>query len=108
MCGAILRSVRGVEVDAGSIDLSVIESVVSGPGHYLGESQTLSLMKSEYVYPRLSDRQSISQWQEGGGKTIWDRAVERVRELESLPDPTHLPTSREAAIRAAFPIRLVE
>lgn len=105
MCGAILRSVRGVEVMDGGIDLARIEAVVTGDGHYLGEAQTLALMKTEYVYPRLGDRQGISEWRDAGSKTIWERARERVRELSDIP-ASHLPRSREAAIRAAFDIHL--
>jgi trimethylamine--corrinoid protein Co-methyltransferase len=106
MCGAILRSVRGVETNPGAVDLDIIESVVTGPGHYLGEGQTLALMKSEYTYPKLGNRQSIADWAEGGARTIWDRAIERAAEIERSDPPTHLPPEREAAIRAAFPIHL--
>lgn len=106
MCGAILRTVRGVETDPGAIDLDIIEGVVTGPGHYLGEAQTLALMKSEYTYPELGDRQSIADWTEGGAGTIWDRAVARVAEIEQSGPPIHLPPDREAAVRAAFPIHL--
>lgn len=106
MCGAILRTVRGVEMPVGSIDLDIIDHVVSGPGHYLGESQTLSLMKSEYTYPTLGDRKSISDWKDDGEKTIWDRAVERVREIDAQSRPSHLPSERETKIRDAFSIHL--
>ncbi|MEM7089751.1 MAG: trimethylamine methyltransferase family protein [Pseudomonadota bacterium] len=105
MCGAILRSVRGVEVTNTAIDLDRIEAVATGAGHYLGEAQTLALMKTEYAYPRLGNRQSISDWQDSGSQTIWDSAIDRTRQLLSDP-PTHLPRHREAAIRAAFDIRL--
>ena len=105
MCGAILRSVRGIEIPEGAIDLDMIEAVATGPGHYLGERQTLALMKSEYAYPRLGDRTSIHDWLDGGGKTIWDRAVARVNEIRADP-PTHLPPEREAAIRERFDIKL--
>ncbi len=108
MCGAILRSVRGVEFSTGAIDLDMIENVVTGPGHYLGEAQTLELMKSEYQYPELGDRQAIADWVEEGEKTIWDRAVERVKEIEQLGPAEHLSAKAEAAIRQAFPIHLPE
>ena len=106
MCGAILRSVRGVEFADGAIDLDLMERVVTGPGHYLGEPQTLALMKSEYTYPELGDRQSIVDWTEGGAKSIWQRAKERVTEIDKADPPSHLPADREARIRAAFPIHL--
>lgn len=108
MCGAILRSVRGIELAPDSIDLDLIENVVTGAGHYLGEAQTLALMKSEYTYPTLGDRQSIDDWTREGAKSIWDRAVARVAEIERSDPPAHLSSEREAAIRAAFPIHLPE
>ena len=107
MCGAILRAVRGVELNETSIDLDRIEAVATGAGHYLGEAQTLELMKTEYTYPTLGNRQSISDWQDAGSPTIWDVAIKRCATLLEN-SPTHLPPDREAAIRAAFDIRLPE
>jgi trimethylamine--corrinoid protein Co-methyltransferase len=107
MCGAILRTVRGIELNGESIDLDRIEAVATGAGHYLGEAQTLELMKTEYTYPVLGNRQSISDWRDAGSRTIGDAARDRTAELLSTP-PTHLPHDREAAIRAAFDIRLPE
>ncbi|MEM7120274.1 MAG: trimethylamine methyltransferase family protein [Pseudomonadota bacterium] len=106
MCGAILRSVRGIEMPHDAIDLDMIERVVTGPGHYLGEDQTLALMKSEYTYPDLGDRQSIADWTDDGAKSIWQRARQRVAEIDKADPPSHLPADREARIRVAFPIHL--
>ena len=106
MCGAILRSVRGVEMFDGAIDLDMIEQVVTGEGHFLGTAQTLSLMTTEYVYPELGDRQSVNDWIESGGKTVWDRARTRVADIQAMPAPDHLPADVEAAIRAGLPIML--
>lgn len=108
MCGAILRSVRGVEVDPAYLDLAIIEEVVGGEGHYLGSAQTLELMRSEYVYPDLGDRQSVDEWVSAGEPSLWDRAGERVAEILAAGRPGHLPAENEAAIRAAFPIHLEE
>ena len=108
MCGAILRSVRGIEMPAGGIDLDMIEAVVTGDGHYLGTRQTLELMTTEYVYPKLGDRQSVSDWLNSGSNTVWDKARTRVAEIEAMPAPSHLPAGIEAAIRARLPIHLRE
>ena len=108
MCGAILRSVRGVEVDTSYLDLAIVEEVVSGEGHYLGTAQTLELMRSEYVYPDLGDRQSVDEWVSAGEPSLWDRAGEQVREILAAGRPGHLDPANEAAIRAAFPIHLEE
>ncbi|MFY0622889.1 MAG: trimethylamine methyltransferase family protein [Pelagimonas sp.] len=106
MCGAILRSVRGVEMFEGAVDLDLIEEVVTGEGHYLGTAQTLDLMTKEYVYPALGDRQSVNDWLESGARTIWDKAKSRVAEIEAMPAPDHLPKEIEAALRARLPIYL--
>jgi trimethylamine--corrinoid protein Co-methyltransferase len=106
MCGAILRSVRGVEVREELFDLEAIERVVTGEGHYLGEPQTLALMKTEYVYPELGDRASVSDWVDGGRKSIWERARERVTEILAGEAPDHLPAAADRAIRERFPIKL--
>ncbi|PVH28038.1 trimethylamine methyltransferase family protein [Pararhodobacter oceanensis] len=108
MCGAILRSVRGIEMFEGAIDLDLIEQVVTGEGHYLGTAQTMALMTREYVYPSLGDRQNIYNWVQSGERTIWHRAIDCVTELEARPAPDHLPADVEAAIRARMPIHLPE
>lgn len=106
MCGAILRAVRGIEVSADTLDLTMIERVVSGEGHYLGEPATLARMKTDYVYPTLGDRLSVADWIGAGSRTVWDRARDRVDTILSGPPPTHLSAEAEARIRAGFPIRL--
>ena len=105
MCGAILRTVRGIEAAPDLLDIEMIERVVTGDGHYLGDPQTLRLMKSEFVYPVLGDRQSVADWRESGGLSIWDRAKSRAREMLSRP-PDHLPAAVEQSIRDRFGIYL--
>ena len=106
MCGAILRTVRGIEVSDDLLDLDSIERVVSGEGHYLGEPQTLELMKSEYVYPELGNRQSVADWLEAGAETIWQRARGQVQELLASPPADHLTADRDRKIRQQFNIKL--
>ncbi len=106
MCGAILRSVRGIEFEQGGLDLEMIERVVTGEGHYLGEEQTLALMKTEYVYPRLADRRSVSDWVDAGQKSIWERARSQVNGILAGSPPEHLSREAERKIRDAVPIRL--
>ena len=105
MCGAILRTVRGIDTSPEMLDIASIERVVTGEGHYLGEAQTLQLMKSEYVYPLIGDRQSVDEWTESGRLSIWNRAQARVKEIMQTA-PTHLPREAERAIRDRFRIRL--
>ena len=108
MCGAILRSVRGVEVRDELIDLEMIERVATGEGHYLGEAQTLARMRCEYVYPKLGDRRGVGEWIEAGRTSIWSRARDRVAKILAAEAPDHLTPAADRAIRERFPIRLGE
>ena len=107
MCGAVLRTVQGVDVSPGMLDLASMARVVSGDGHYLGDAQTIALMTTEYTYPSLGDRQSVADWIEAGRQTIWDRAKARVQTLQAA-EPTHLSPTAERAVRAQFNIHLME
>ncbi|WP_162933065.1 trimethylamine methyltransferase family protein [Roseovarius sp. EL26] len=106
MCGAILRSIRGIEVSDDTLNLESIERVVTQDGHYLGEAETLKRMKTDYLYPALADRQSVNDWVDAGEQSIWDRAQARVADILASPGPTHLSVETEAKIRATYPIRL--
>ncbi len=106
MCGAILRSVRGIEISDDALDVEMIQRVVDGEGHYLGEDATLRRMKTDYVYPRLADRQGVDDWIDAGRLTIWDRAEERVAEILAGDEPSHLSRNAEEKIRQALPICL--
>ncbi len=108
MCGAILRSVRGVEVEPDYLDLAITESVVSGDGHYLGHEQTLQLMRSEYVYPDLGDRLSVAEWVDAGKPELWDAARVQVQQILAGGRPEHLSRAAESAIRNQFDIELPE
>ena len=105
---AILRSVRGVEVEPDYLDIGIINEAVTGEGHYLGHTQTLELMRSEYVYPRLGDRESVDDWVAKGSPSLWSRAQERVNEIVAAGRPSHLGVEAESAIRSQFPILLPE
>jgi trimethylamine--corrinoid protein Co-methyltransferase len=106
MCGAILRTVRGIDVSDELLDLDSIERVVCGEGHFLGEAQTRQLMKTEYVYPELGDRQSVADWLDGGGLQIWERARQRVTSILAETQPAHLSANADTRIRDAFSIKL--
>ncbi|MGB0507797.1 MAG: trimethylamine methyltransferase family protein, partial [Pikeienuella sp.] len=85
MISSIRRSMRGIEVNENTISIDLIDETARGVGHYLGATQTMSLMESEYVYPSLGDRLSPDDWVEKGSHDIWDRANELVRAILSQP-----------------------
>lgn len=106
MCGAILRSIRGIEVSAATLDLGAVERVVTRDGHYLGEAETLRRMKSDYHYPALANRQSVNDWIDAGRLSIWDQARSRVADILAASPPMHLNVDAEARIRGRYPVRL--
>ena len=106
MIGAVLRGVRGLEVNDETLAADVIETVVTGEGHYLGHQQTLARMKSDYYYPEVADRQSPNDWKDAGSLDIRERARNRAREVLQSHFPSHLSPELDARIRAGFDILL--
>ena len=83
LLGQVQRCVRGIDVTEDSVSLETMRSVcLDGPGHYLGHSQTLDVMQTEYIYPVLADRTSPKEWVEIGRPDL-DPARDRTQE----PDP---------------------
>ena len=67
---------------------------------------TFALMESEYLYPKVSDRASASEWEEAGGSDAMERAHERARALLSTHYPVYIEPAVDAALRERYPIRL--
>ncbi|MEM8555712.1 MAG: trimethylamine methyltransferase family protein [Pseudomonadota bacterium] len=88
MLGQVQRCVRGIEVTEDTIGVDVIKSVcLGGPGHYLGEAQTLALMQSEYIYPDIADRTSPKEWVERGCPDLVQQARARRRAIMADAQP---------------------
>ncbi len=107
MLGAVNRNVRGIEVNDETLSLEVISQVcLEGPGHYLGSEQTLSLMQSEYFYPKLGDRTSPKEWNEAGKPDPVEMAAARKKEVLSSYYPDYIAASADKEIRAGHDIKL--
>ncbi len=107
MLGSINRNVRGIEVNEDTLSLEVISQVcVEGPGHYLGNDQTLALMQKDYVYPQVANRMSPKEWNEAGKPEIVERAAARKREILSTYYPEYIPRHIDEMIRAKHDIKL--
>lgn len=106
LIGAVQRSLRGIEVNDETLSFEVIEQTVLGPAHYLGAPQTLSLMETEYLYPKIGDRTSLSEWEYRGAPELMALARERVREIMSGHYPTLLAGDLDARLRRDYDIRL--
>jgi len=107
LIGQAMRCVRGIEVTEDSVSLEVMRSVcLDEPGHYLGHAQTLGLMQSEYVYPRLGDRSSPKEWLENDRPDLLIRTIARKREILDGYFPMHLDPFIDRDVRERFPIHL--
>ncbi len=106
MLGNINRAVRGIEVTDETLSVDVIDACATGPGHFLGHPQTLGLMQSGFVYPRVSDRTPPAVWDQMGRLDIVDRARDYVRETLRDHYPSHIGPDADARVRARFNIRL--
>ncbi len=108
MLGAILRSVRGIEVSDETLSVDIIDQTVRGEGHFLGAADTLRRMTSEFHYPALSDRASHEEWEATGRATLNQRAHAQVETLLAEHFPQHVSTETQARLRQRFDIRLPE
>jgi trimethylamine--corrinoid protein Co-methyltransferase len=109
LLGAVLRTVRGIEVTEDSLSMDAIREVcIGGPGHFLGHRQTLALMQAEYLYPEVGCRRSPKEWLEQGSADVLDRARVRTRDILAAHYPRHIGPAVDSEIRARFPIRLPE
>jgi trimethylamine--corrinoid protein Co-methyltransferase len=107
MLGQVLRCVRGIEVTEDSVSLEAMKQVcLEGPGHYLGHSQTLGLMQSEYVYPAVADRTSPKEWVELGRPDLIQKATERKNRILAASNAPLFDPATDTAIRAAFKIHV--
>ncbi len=105
--GMSLRTVKGINTDEEHLSFETIKDVcLNGPGHYLGSSQTLALMQTDYLYPNLGDRKPPTEWAEQGSMDVVQRAEKKVNEVLSSHYPSHIPEEIDAEIRAKFPVKL--
>jgi trimethylamine--corrinoid protein Co-methyltransferase len=106
LIGAVQRSLRGIEVNDETLSYEVIARTVLGPNHYLGAEQTLSLMQTEYLYPKLGDRSSLSDWEFRGSPDLLTLAAQKVREIMGSHYPAHVEAALDAELRSRYDIRL--
>ncbi len=107
LIGAVQRTVRGIDVSVDTTSIEGIREVCEqGPGHYLGQPQTLDLMERDYVYPDLADRSTPKEWEEQGKPALLDKAVAKTREILDNHFPAHICDQKDAEIREMLDIKL--
>ncbi|MEO3998021.1 trimethylamine methyltransferase family protein [Mesorhizobium sp. CAU 1732] len=104
MIGQCLRCVRGIEVSDAALSIDAITDVcLNGPGHYLGHTQTLTLMQTEYFYPAIADRFSPKEWNEKGRLDILQRAIAEKYRILATHFPRHVSRDVDDGLRARHP-----
>ena len=103
MLGHCQRCVRGIEVSDSALSIETITEVcLNGPGHYLGNEQTLRLMQTEYFYPAIGDRFSPKEWNEKGRPDILTRAIAEKKRILAERFPRHVARAIDDRLRARF------
>jgi len=80
--GAVYRILEGVNVNAESLALEVIEKVGIG-GHYLAQKHTSDHVLSDQWRPTLLDRGTRGDWVKAGSKDMCELARERAKKILS-------------------------
>jgi trimethylamine---corrinoid protein Co-methyltransferase len=106
IAGNALRILRGIEVNDETLAIGVIGDAAVDPGHFIAHEQTLALMESEYFYPRLADRSSLSQWQSENPPDMATRARTMARQTLALHFPRHISDATDEELRRSFNILL--
>lgn len=106
MVGVILRSIDQTLVTNETIDTVAIDCAARGEGHFLGDSETYNRMRSDYLYPQISNRDSIEQWEHEGKKSIWDVARNKAIEILNEETESCIPECADKKIRKCFDIYL--
>lgn len=106
MLGVAQRVLAGLEVNEETLSVDIIRDAVLGPGHFLGQAQTLARMETDYLYPELADRNGLGVWEAEGSTSMLERAQTKVKQVMRTHYPTHVDATTDAAIRAKFPIVL--
>lgn len=99
--GAVLRILRGFEVNEETLAVKVIDQM--GPeGVYLKSKHTLKHYKTEFWAPEITERRSYKEWFDDGAKDMWQRAKEKTAQILANHKPQPLrPGAEEELDRIA-------
>ncbi|HEY4038678.1 MAG TPA: trimethylamine methyltransferase family protein [Burkholderiaceae bacterium] len=95
--GAYEVVLRGMTVDDDSLGTHAYVDVEPG-GHFLGSAHTMAHYTTAFYEPRLSDSNSVEQWEEQGSKDAATRAFDRWNALLAQYDAPPLDPARREAL----------
>ena len=104
MLSHVYRMLRGIEVTDETLAFETMKNVITGEGHFIGESQTMEAMERDYFYPRLGDRLEPTAWAEAGAQDAWQLANAEARQILAHHRPRYIDSGVDARLRRRFNI----
>jgi trimethylamine--corrinoid protein Co-methyltransferase len=80
------RILRGFDVEDATLAVDVIKEV-GHDGQYLAHPHTVSHFREEFWIPTMWNRSSWETWLQEGGKSMAERAAEKVQEILETHEP---------------------
>ena len=108
LCGSILSSMRSIDVPALTNDLESIKQVIERDKHFLGESDTLKRMSTDFDYPKSAKRVSPELWMKEKDNTMLNEARKNLEKILSSNFQSHLSPETLKKIETDFEINLDE
>jgi trimethylamine--corrinoid protein Co-methyltransferase len=106
MLSHVYRMIRGIEVSEETLAFETMKNVITGEGHFIGETQTMQAMERDYYYPKFGDRIEPTTWAQEGARDIWQKANEQARKVLASHKPEYIAPSLDAKIRRTFDIKI--
>ena len=97
---------RSVDLPALANDLGSIKKVVAQDKHFLGESDTLKRMNTDFNYPKSAKRLSPDIWMKEKDNVMLNEANKHLEELLSSNYESHLSQKLLKQIETDFDINL--
>jgi trimethylamine--corrinoid protein Co-methyltransferase len=95
--GMTKRLVRGMEVNAETLDRALIEKIGPG-GSYIQDEHTFNNFRKELWFPSLMTRQRYHDWQTQGAKNTAQRVQEKINKIVDTHKIAPLPDKVLAAL----------
>ena len=106
LCGSILSSMRSIDVPVLTNDLDSIRQVIKREKHFLGETDTLKRMGTDFDYPKSAKRLSPEIWMKEKDNTMLNEARKNLEKILSSNFRTHLSPEILRKIETDFEINL--
>ncbi|MEM7563627.1 MAG: trimethylamine methyltransferase family protein [Pseudomonadota bacterium] len=106
MLSHVYRMIRGIEVSEETLAFDTMKNVITGEGHFIGETQTMEAMERDYYYPKLGDRLEPTTWAENGAQDAWQRANAEVRQILANHNPCYIDDKTDKNIRDRLTVLL--